>query len=384
MILNEKLDETLMNDAIARAESDWKYLHEIPEMTFEEYRTTAYIESVCRDYPVREIDLGMSTGKVYLLDAGCDETVALRADIDAVPTEDGAIHLCGHDAHTATLLGALRYLSSTRLPYNVLFIFQPGEEGTEGARAMLDHGIWSHARKPIRIFGIHNRPEIPVGDVVVHEGPLMSEKTVFKIRLVGKSGHGSLPHKCVDPIVAAAALVQGLHTVVGRNVDPFESAICTINSISSGTTASSAPESATITGFIRSFNHEIHTRMEERLETLARGIAEAYECTSELDILCRIPAVNNSHEMYEIAREAVSSVIGKEHIVDSEPSLATEDFAVWGTEVPSFLYWVGSGTPGADNPPWHDKSFTMDSSYLRTAIPVLCASAIADYQEELD
>ncbi len=371
----------LMNEAVTLANEHWKYLHTIPERAFEEKETTAYLKQVCERYPVSIIDTGMDTGLVCFLDTGAEETTALRADIDAVPTEQGLQHLCGHDAHMSSMLGAVHYLSAVRetLPCNVLFIFQPAEEGTHGARAMLDHGILHRIpQRPARIFGIHNRPEADCGDVIVHKGPLMSEKSVFRITLKGRPGHGSLPHKCVDPIVAAGSLICSVQTIVSRNVDPFQPAICTFNSVTAGMSESSAPETALLTGYIRSFDHDTHERMTERLRRLAEDTAAAYECGCDIRIIHMVPAVDNSEEMYRLALKAAEAAVGKEHITDSAPSLASEDFAVWGTEIPSFLYWVGSGTPGKDNAPWHDPAFRVDDRYMEVSVPVLTASVVTE------
>jgi len=374
-----------MEKAIDLAEQYRKVLHEMPERAFEEHETTAFIKKTCGGYPVRGIDLGMETGAVYWLDAGCDETVAFRADIDAVPTESGPKHLCGHDAHAAALLGAMHFLCEQNgqgdrppgrgLPYNVLFVFQPAEEGTRGAKAMLDHGLFEKApQRPKRIFGIHNRPEVPCGEIVVHKGPLMSEKSVFMISMKGVPGHGSLPHKCVDPIVAAASLISGIQTVVSRNTDPFRPVICTVNSVRAGDPDIAVPSEALITGYIRSFDHDTHLRMEERLARLAESTAEAYECRCEIKITRMVPAVDNPEELYDIAAKAAEAAAGKDHITDSEPSLASEDFAVYGKELPTFFYWVGSGTPGKENAPWHDPAFRVDDDYLKTAVPLICAA----------
>lgn len=389
-------DSILMEESVNIAEKHLRYLHTIPEMAFGEKKTTEYVKKVIGEYPVSMIDLGMETGAVAYLDAGAAETIALRADMDAVPTEHGYLHLCGHDAHTSTLLGAMHCLCGLKkgagagahgegqseaagqpLPYNVLFVFQPAEEGTHGARAMLDHGLLDKApQRPVRIFGIHNRPEVSAGDVVVHRGPLMSEKSVFSITLTGKAGHGSLPHKCVDPVVAAAALVTGMQTIISRNIDPFEPAICTVNSITAGMSESSAPESAVVTGYIRSFDHGAHQRMAERLTGIAEGTAKAYECRCDIRITHMVPAVNNGDAMYEIAKRAAEAAVGAEHVIDSAPSLASEDFAVYGEEIPSFFYWVGSGTAGRENAPWHDPAFCIDPHYPETAVPLLVASAL--------
>ena len=372
-------DKSIMTEAVNLADKHRKVLHSIPESAFEEHRTTAYIKETCAAYPLKLIDIGMETGAVYYLDAGRDETVALRTDIDALPTEQGPRHLCGHDAHAGTMLGAIHYLCAVRkdLPYNVLFVFQPAEEGTRGAKAMLDHGLLEKVpQRPVRIFGIHNRPEVDCGDVVVHKGPLMSEKNIFRITFKGVPGHGSLPHKCVDPIVAAASFVTGLQTVVSRNADRFEPVICTVNSLTAGAPDIPVPKEAVVTGYFRSFDHETHIRMENRVRQLAESTAEAYECGCDISIVHAVPAVDNSEEMYRMALRAAEQAVGKEHIVDSRACLASEDFAVFGEEIPSFFYWVGSGTPGKKCASWHDPAFCVDPHYTETAVPVLCASAL--------
>ena len=372
-------DKSIMTEAVNLADKHRKVLHSMPESAFEERETTAYIKETCAAYPLKLIDIGMDTGAVYYLDAGRDETVALRADIDALPTEQGPRHLCGHDAHAGTMLGAIHYLCAVRkdLPYNVLFVFQPAEEGTRGAKAMLDHGLLEKVpQRPVRIFGIHNRPEVDCGDVVVHKGPLMSEKNIFRITFKGVPGHGSLPHKCVDPIVAAASFVTGLQTVVSRNADPFEPVICTVNSLTAGAPDIPVPKEAVVTGYFRSFDHETHIRMEKRVRQLAESTAEAYECGCDISIVHAVPAVDNSEEMYRMALRAAEQAVGKEHIVDSRACLASEDFAVFGEEIPSFFYWVGSGTPGKKCASWHDPAFCVDPHYTETAVPVLCASAL--------
>ena len=367
-----------MTAAVKAAAEHWKHLHTMPEMAFSEHKTTEYIRKVCEGYPVKIIDIGMETGLVCLLDAGRDETVALRADIDAVPTADGPHHYCGHDSHSGTLLGAMDYLCGTEgLPYNVLFVFQPAEEGTRGAKAMLDHGLLEKVpQKPSRIFGIHNRPEIDFGKVVVHKGPLMSEKSIYRMTFEGVAGHGSLPHKCVDPIVAAASFINGVQTIVSRNTDPFDPVICTVNSVNAGAPDIAVTSEARVTGYFRSFSHEAHKRMGERLRRLAESTAEAYECRFDLNITHAVPAVCNGEDMHGLAVRAVSSALGDDAVTDCAPCLASEDFAVFGEEMPAFLYWVGSGVPGDINPPWHDPGFHMDPRYMQTAVPVLCASAM--------
>ena len=387
-------DKEKMCEAVKLASEHRAFLHTVPEAAFEERETTAYIRKVCEGYPVDIIDIGMETGLVCYLDAGAGDTIALRADIDAVPTERGPLHLCGHDAHTASMLGAVHYLCACksdgscgvtpRLPHNVLFVFQPAEEGTRGAKAILNHGLLEKIpQRPSGIFGIHNRPEEPVGDIIVHKGALMSEKSVFSITLTGKTGHGSLPHKCTDPIVAAASFISGLQTIVSRNTDPFDPVICTVNSVRAGEPQTAVPESAFLTGYIRSLSSEAHKRMCGRVRDLAEGIAKAYECRCDTEITHMVPAVVNSDRMYAAALKAAKAAACNGvfndtdgRITDSGPVLASEDFAVFGESIPSFFYWAGSGTPGRENAPWHDPAFDIDPRYFETAVPLLCASAM--------
>lgn len=372
-------DKNQLAEAIELAKDHKRRLHEMPEMAFNEHRTTEYIREVCSAYPLSLIDLGMDTGLVYLLDAGRDEAVALRADIDAVPTANGPLHLCGHDAHSSTLIGAIHYLCAVKdsLTCNVVFIFQPAEEGTRGAKAVLEHGLLDKLpQRPSCIFGIHNRPEEDCGNIVVHRGPLMSEKSVFRITINGKPGHGSLPHKCVDPVVAAASIICGIQTIISRNIDPFEPAICTVNSIKAGDSESSAPENAYITGYIRSFDHKTHEHMADRLTELAMDISKAYQCRCRVSITHMVPAVDNTQEMYEKAMKAARAVASEKHIIDCRAVLASEDFAVYGEHIPSFLYWVGSGIPGKQCASWHDPAFEMDTRYMETAVPLMCASVL--------
>ncbi len=370
-----------MKEAVRLSEVHRNYLHTIPEKGLAEFKTTSYIRKTCEGYPVDLIDIGMETGAVYWLDADKRETVGLRADIDALQTENGPQHLCGHDAHNATLLGAMHYLcgEKEKLPYNVLFVFQPAEEGTRGAEAMLKNGLFDKVpQKPLRMFGIHNRPEVDCGDVVVHKGPLMSEKSIYTITYSGVTGHGSTPHKCIDPIVASAAFVTGLQTVVSKNVDPFEPVICTVNSLVAGAPDIPAPRDAVITGYFRSFDHDAHVRMDGRLRSLAENIAAAYECKCGIEVIDVVPAVDNPDELFDIAYRAAESAVGAEHVVDVSPCLASEDFALYGEIIPSFFYWVGSGTPGKKCAPWHDPAFCVDPHYTETAVPVLCAAAMTE------
>ena len=365
-----------MKRAVETAERLAAQLHTRPERSFQEFETTRIVREFCRAQGLRLLDLGMETGAVALLEAGKPELVALRADLDAVDTEHGPAHLCGHDYHTAAALGAAQYLAEHRqqLTHDVVFLFQPAEECTQGARAMLDHGLLAAlGRRPVRLFGIHNRPELLCGEIAVHTGPLMAEKSNFVLRLQGRTGHGGTPQVCVDPIAAAAQFIVAAQSIVSRNVDPLEAAVCSVCSIHSGTAANFAPEQAVLTGSVRTLRHDVHLRVCRRLETLAHSTAEGFECRCDWTLEHQVPAVDNSAALAAVARCAAQRT-GR--VVDTRPCLGSEDFAVLGQEMPGFFYWVGSGAAGEENAVWHSPQFRVRPGYLDTAVPLLVYSAL--------
>ena len=366
-------------------------LHRRPELSFQEIHTTALLKEKLTDLGLELIDLGMETGVVALLRGGKPgRTVALRADIDAIAQQEaehegavsqvpGVMHGCGHDFHTTGLYGAAKLLCEMRedLTGNVVFLFQPAEEITQGAAAMVAHGLWEKLpEKPACLFGLHNRPELPAGQIAVMEGPVMAGKSHFTITLHGKAGHGGSPHKCTDVIVAGAAVVNALQTVVSRDTDPLESLVCSVLSIRAGTPDNFVPDLLTMTGSIRAHSAAAHRRAEERLEQLALGVSAAYSCTAEVAFHPGVPATVNSPEMTRLARAAAEAVVGPEGVVSPAPDMGSEDFAVFGQDVPAFFYWLGSGFPGRHNPCWHNEAFRTDDSALPLAAALLAQSAL--------
>lgn len=354
-------------------------LFEMPERSFGEYKTTEIIRQFLTEHNIRLIDLGMPTGVLAYLDAGCDTTVALRADIDAVDTEGGPMHLCGHNYHAAALLGAADMLTRIRdeLPCNVLFIFQPAEETTDGAKAMLEHGMMELIpHLPTRLFGIHNRPEIPVGRIAVHRGALMARKTNFSLTYTGKTGHGGTPQLCRDPITAAAQFITAVQTVISRSVDPFEASVFSVCSIHAGTEDNLAPERTVMTGSARSLDDSVHEILLNRAESIAKATAEGMGVSCQLEWLPQVPAVVNSDEITELARTAAALTVGVENVTDTLPCLGSEDFAVFGEHIPSFFYWVGSGKQDGTSASWHIPTFCVESGYLDVAVPLLVNSVL--------
>lgn len=365
-------------------------LHRIAELSFEEYETTGIIREGLAELGLEPVELPMPTGAVVLLRGGSPgKTVMLRADIDAILQQEpegaavvsehpGRMHACGHDFHTACLMGAATLLARRResLRGNVVFLFQTAEEVTQGAAAMIAHGLFERLPKVDALFGLHNRPEIPVGSVGVKQGPLMAGKSNFEIILHGVAGHGGMPHKCVDVIVAAAAVINGIQTIVSRNADPFEPIVCAVCSIHGGDTASFITDRLTMTGELRTLSVPLHQLAEQRLRTLAEQTAQAYGCKVEINIIPKVPVLSNGDDMYRIAYRAAQAVMGQERIVSPEPCLASEDFAVLMEHAPGFFYWLGSGSPEGGNASWHSEHFATDDQALAYGAALLAQSAL--------
>lgn len=366
-------------------------LHSCPELSFQEVQTTALLKEKLRELGLELVGLGMETGAAALLRGGRPgPAAALRADIDAIAQQeaphdgalsqvDGVMHGCGHDFHTVGLYGAARLLCERReeLAGSVLFLFQPAEEVTQGAQAMLDHGLLDKLPEmPVCLFGLHNRPELPAGQIAVMEGPVMAGKSHFTLTLHGKSGHGGSPHKCTDVIAAGAAVVNAVQTIVSRDTDPLDSLVCSVLSIHAGTPDNFVPETLTMTGSIRYHQEQAHQKARRRLRELTLGVSAAYGCTAEVDFHPGVPATVNSPRMTALARQAALALVGPEQVVSPRPDMGSEDFAVFAQHIPAFFYWLGSGFPGRDNPCWHNAHFRTDDSALPLAAALLAQSAL--------
>ena len=363
-------------------------IHEHPEESFKEFRTTERVRSALALLGAEFVDLGMDTGAAAVLRGGLPgRTVMLRADIDAVSTDEGCSHLCGHDLHTACLLGAAKVLFEWResVRGTVVFLFQPAEEFTSGARACIEHGLFEKVH-PDALFGLHCRPELRTGTVCVKEGPLMARKSNFNIEVHGTAGHAGMPHKYADVIVAGSAVVGALQTIVSRNTDPLETLVCSVSSIHSGCAENFPTGFLTMSGDVRSYSESVHEKALKRLSEISAQVAGGYGCRSVLEVIPKVPAVCNSAEMTRLARQAACSVVGEENVVSSQPSLASEDFAVLGEYAPSFFYWLGTGREGEENFPWHHKNFVADDSAVVIGAALLAESAVRflDYQGNRD
>ena len=366
-------------------------LHMHPELSKAEHRTTGVIRAFLEQLPCVELlKTGTPTGVLARIPGdGSGTEIALRADIDALSQaeqyespwkscNEGVMHACGHDFHTASLLGAAliltRLKAQGRLKNTVDLIFQPAEEGTTGARALIDAGLFERIH-PRAIFGIHNWPSIESGKIVLHEGSLMAAKRNMTIRIKGRGGHGSMPHLNVDPIVCAAAVIQSLQTIVSRNTDPLESVVLSIGRIEGGSPVNRVADQVEMMATIRSLSNEALERGISRTEAIVGNTAAAYECDWEIIWEERIPAVRNLPEMAESAKLAADAADSC-GITDAQPSLASEDFALYGQGIPSWFFWVGSRTKGEGVEELHRPKFHTDDQAMRQAAQLYAAAAM--------
>lgn len=345
------LDAQLV-DEIAALRRD---IHAHPETAFEEHRTADVVAGTLHAAGL-EVHRGIGrTGVVGVLSRGDGPTIALRADMDALPVQeanqfahrsrhDGRMHACGHDGHTAMLLGAARQLAAHGgFRGTVCFVFQPAEESHGGAKAMLDDGLLE--RFPIeRFFGLHNWPGLPAGHFAVIDGPVMAAADEFEIVLDGKGAHGAMPHLGADPVAGGAALVQALQTVVSRDLDPLDPAVVSVTRFHAGQANNVIPARAVLGGTARTFSARVQDRLEAAMHRLCGGIAAAHGLRAELRYARGYPATINDPAEAARCRSAVRAVAGHAALLDDvRPSMGAEDFSFFANVRPACYVWLGNG-----------------------------------------
>ena len=334
-------------------------LHSHPELGYEESRTAALVASKLQALGI-EVTTGLGkTGVVGTLRRGdSPRSVGLRADMDALPlTElnefpyrsrhEGRMHACGHDGHTAMLLGAAEALSASRdFSGTVHFIFQPAEESGGGARAMIEDGLLE--RFPMQqVFALHNWPGLAVGELHVRDGVMMAGADTFEIHVTGRGGHAAMPHQAIDVIVASSSLVQALQTLVSRNVDAQQAAVVSVTRFNAGQTTNVLPERAELAGTVRTFTPEMQSALESGMHRICHGIEEAFGVTIRLDYRHGYPPTRNASGPVELCRNVAREVFGAERVRgDLMPSMGSEDFAFIAQAVPACYAWIGNGMIG--------------------------------------
>ncbi|WP_316194567.1 M20 aminoacylase family protein [Bradyrhizobium sp. SZCCHNRI3052] len=359
-------------------------IHSHPELLYDVHRTAAFVTERLREFGCDEVVTGLGkTGVVGVIKGrkpghGEVKVLGLRADMDALPIEEatglpyasktpGMMHACGHDGHTAMLLGAARYLAETRnFAGEVAVIFQPAEEGGGGADAMIKDGLIDRF-KIDQVYGMHNGPGLPVGAFAIRQGPLMASTDAVDITIEGHGGHAAKPHNCIDSLLVGAQLVTALQQIVSRSVDPLEAAVLSICEFHAGNARNVIPQSAVLRGTVRTLTPKVRELMEKRVREVVTGVAQMTGAKIDLNYARGYPVVINHAEQTEIAIRAAREVAGDANVHEMPPMMGGEDFAYMLEARPGAFIFVGNGdSAGLHHPAYNfnDEAIVYGTSFF--------------------
>lgn len=316
-----------------------KSLNCIAEVGRKEFKTANYIREYLKSIGV-EYEIYLETATVGILKGKIgNKTIAFRADIDGLTTENGVKHLCGHDGHTSILLGLIEYikLNIENLNDNIVFIFQPAEEGPGGAKDLISEGIFDKYNID-EIYGLHIYPEIQEGHIGIKDGYFFAQVGDFDIDIKTKSGHGAMPQNGIDGVLIASNLVNNIQSIISRNISPLDNAVITIGKMTVGSRRNIIAENARLEGTIRAFNPKVYEKIKERINLICKGLEKSFDCNIKLYIKDDYPSVYNNKNLYN---EFINA-IDKNRIINLEPMMIAEDFSYYQREVPGLFFMLGS------------------------------------------
>jgi amidohydrolase len=331
-------------------------LHAHPELCYEEQRTAEVVAARLTEWGIPVVRGLGKTGVVGIIKNGSsDRAIGLRADMDALPMQElntfdhasrhpGKMHACGHDGHTAMLLGAAHYLSRHRnFDGTVYLIFQPAEEGGAGARKMIEDGLFEQFPMEA-VYGMHNWPGLPAGSFGVIPGPMMASSNEFRVVVKGKGAHAAQPHRGIDPVMVAVQIAQAWQTIISREKNPLETAVLSITQIHAGSATNVIPDEATLIGTVRTFSTGVLDLVEQRMEAMANGIAAGFNASVDFGFKRNYPPLINHPEQTAFAVEAMAAVVGAANVnTDVEPTMGAEDFAFMLQAKPGCYVFIGNG-----------------------------------------
>jgi amidohydrolase len=359
-------------------------IHEHPELLYDVHRTAAFVADRLREFGCDEVATGIGrTGVVGVIKgrkpagAGDTRVIGLRADMDALPIEEatklpyasktpGKMHACGHDGHTAMLLGAARYLAETRnFAGDAVVIFQPAEEGGAGAAAMIKDGLMDRFAID-QVYGMHNGPGIPVGSFAIKSGPIMAATDAIDIRIEGLGGHAARPHKCIDSVLVGAQLVTALQSIVSRTVDPLESAVVSVCEFHAGNARNVIPQTAELKGTVRTLTAEVREMVEKRVREVVAGVAQMTGARIDLHYDRGYPVVVNHALQTDFAKGVAEEIAGGANVFEIAPQMGAEDFAYMLEKRPGAFIFCGNGdSAGLHHPAYNfnDDAIVFGTSY---------------------
>jgi len=358
-----------------------RYLHQNPELGFEEFKTSDFVAKKLEDMGL-SVHRGLAgTGVVATLvsGAGTGGSIALRADMDALPLQEkgsiahrsetpGKMHACGHDGHTTMLLGAAKYLSETQnFNGTVQFVFQPAEEGKGGGEKMIEDGLFKLFPAD-EVYGMHNMPGIRVGEFAVAPGPMMAARDNFEILIQGRGSHAAMPHQGIDPVVVGSHIVLALQTITSRNINPQESLVVSVTQFHAGEAFNIIPDTVTLKGTCRVFNSELQETLPDRIQQIVDGVSSTFGANAELTYHKGYPATINAVSQTNFCADVAKEIAGSEDGVDLKPipSMGAEDFSYMLHERPGCYIWAGNGdSAGLHHPEYdfNDQLLAVGASY---------------------
>ena len=370
-------------DSVIKTRRD---LHRIPEPAYTEEKTSSYVGEYLKKEGL-EVQTGIARfGVVGLIKlSGSGKTLMIRSDMDALPiseetglpfasTHERAMHACGHDGHMAMVLGAVTILNKVKdkLKGNIKFLFQPAEEGPGGAKPMIEAGVMEDPHVDYSI-GCHLWPALPEGTVGVKAGPLMAAMDRFDIKIIGKGGHGAMPHLCIDALEVGTQVVNALQRIVSRQMNPLNPTVVTVGSFHAGTTFNVIPGEAVLCGTTRTFDQEIWNSWPGRIEKIVRGICQSMGADYELKYTQGYPPTVNDESTAELVRRCGGDVVGKERVIEPEPTMGGEDMAFYLEKSRGCFFFLGVGREGCA--PLHNPKFDFNEDVLLTGVETYCRVA---------
>jgi amidohydrolase len=373
--------------------ADRRFLHEHPELGFQEFETSRFVAERLQSLGVEDIQTGIAitgvTGLIRGKQPGNGKTLLIRADMDALPIQEendveyrsqhnGVMHACGHDAHTSMLLAVTRLLMDRRDEFagTVKVLFQPAEEGPGGAKPMIEAGVLENPKVDAAL-GMHMAQAQPLGVIGVRNGPAMAAADRFEFTIKGVGGHGARPQATVDPIVVGAHIITAMQTLVSRETDPTVPAVVSFGAFLAGEAFNVIPNTAVLRGTVRSFEQEERERLAARIEALVRGIAGAMRAEIEFDYHFGYPPTVNDPVMTELVREAAREAVGDENVVEEDLHMGAEDMSYFLEAVPGCFFYVGSKNPDKGLI-WghHHPRFDIDEESLGNGIQTMVGAAL--------
>lgn len=355
----------------------YHHLHQIPEMGLKEYKTSAYIRQKLEEFGITTLESWLDTGIVAVIHGNGDApAIAFRADMDALPVQEetgctftschtGYMHACGHDGHTTMLLGFAKYLHAhqAQLKGDVILIFQPAEEGPGGAKLLVDAGLFE--KHPVKcIIGCHIFPQVPQGKIACRKGAMMARNGEVDIHVYGKSAHGAQPQLGHDAVLAAGAVITGLHTILSRNISPLDSGVLTFGSIHGGEACNIIAKEVVLEGTMRAFSDAAYDMMVQRIQETASGIAAGYGCHAEVVFRHMYRVVDNDPLLVSLLEEVAGDAYE-----ETPPYMLAEDFSLYLQEIPGMFFFLGSGnTEKGYIHSLHSASFRFDESILAQGV----------------